>query len=667
MADSDGEYVQGGSDDDADMHMNGVGTSDGTRSKGKGRAVGQSSRRQQRGAQARWEASAQNTWDIQEGADGTITGTLESMLEAQKRKRLLKDTTPLQRGIIRHLLLILDLSSAMTEKDLKPTRYLLTLRYSIQYIREFFDQNPISQLGVIGMRDGLAIRVSDISGNPNDHIAAVRALLTQEPKGVPSLQNALEMARAGLWHTPSHGTREVVIVLGALLTSDPDDIHKTIKSCVRDKIRVGIIGLAARLHICAEICRQTNSGDESSYGVAIDEQHFKELLLATTTPPVVRSTDKKIAPASLLMMGFPSRTVEESPNRVFSHALNTVNKIRTGSQKPPAADRLKLYGLYKQSMEGDVDGVWDPPTGDSEEDHKEREKWDAWKAQSGLPRTEAKRRYISTLIETMHKYASPAPDARELVSELEFVWDQIKSNVPSSSSSSPLQTLDAASGPGLHNPSSYPRLGGSEAAAFNRPPPLRMLSPVSQGEEEEREEEGEEGEVVEEEFVDAPDSQYGGQYADEDDEGDGEGNAANPHNGTPPRPPTLRKPHPPSPATRKFQRTVESALVRLTTEIAALREQLEARRYLSHQRRHSLLGWALYLSWKAIKHASIDACLLGLVLLWMRRKQDRRLEGAVRVLLGDAVAQVKMVGEAQIKSIVRMQMSLPKLTGKKGS
>ncbi|KAK5144944.1 hypothetical protein LTR04_001435 [Oleoguttula sp. CCFEE 6159] len=319
MADSDGEYVQGGSDDDADMHMNGVGTSEGTRSKGKGRAAGQSSRRQQRGAQARWEASAQNTWDIQEGADGTITGTLESMLEAQKRKRLLKDTTPLQRGIIRHLLLILDLSSAMTEKDLKPTRYLLTLRDSIQYIREFFDQNPISQLGVIGMRDGLAVRVSDISGNPNDHIAAVRALLTQEPKGVPSLQNALEMARAGLWHTPSHGTREVVIVLGALLTSDPDDIHKTIKSCVRDKIRVGIIGLAARLHICAEICRQTNSGDESSYGVAIDEQHFKELLLATTTPPVVRSTDKKVAPASLLMMGFPSRTVEESPSLCACH------------------------------------------------------------------------------------------------------------------------------------------------------------------------------------------------------------------------------------------------------------------------------------------------------------------------------------------------------------
>ena len=114
------------------------------------------------------------------------------------RARLLKDTTPLQRGIIRHLVLILDLSTAMAEKDLRPTRYLLTLRYAQEFVNEYFEQNPISQLGVIGMRDGLAVRISDMSGNPNDHVVAIQALREQEPKGNPSLQNALEMARAAL-------------------------------------------------------------------------------------------------------------------------------------------------------------------------------------------------------------------------------------------------------------------------------------------------------------------------------------------------------------------------------------------------------------------------------------------------------------------------------------
>lgn len=236
--------------------------------------------------------------------------------------RLLKDTTPLQRGIIRHTLLVLDLSIAMLEKDLRPTRHLLTINYTISFVREFFEQNPISQLGILGMRDGIAIRISDMSGNPNDHINAVKALRGTEPKGNPSLQNALEMARAALYHTPSHGTREVVIVLGALLTSDPGDIHDTIKACIKDRIRVSIIGLAAQMHICAEICRKTNSGDDNCYNIAIDEVNFRELLMAVTTPPVVRSTDteaQKRNQAALLMMGFPSRIVEEHATLCACH------------------------------------------------------------------------------------------------------------------------------------------------------------------------------------------------------------------------------------------------------------------------------------------------------------------------------------------------------------
>lgn len=112
--------------------------------------------------------------------------------------RLLRDTTPLQRGIIRHLVIVLDLSFAMAEKDLRPTRYLLTLRYTQEFVLEFFEQNPISQLGLIGMRDGVAVRISNMSGNPTDHILALQELRMKDPNGLPSLQNALEMARGAL-------------------------------------------------------------------------------------------------------------------------------------------------------------------------------------------------------------------------------------------------------------------------------------------------------------------------------------------------------------------------------------------------------------------------------------------------------------------------------------
>jgi acyl-CoA-binding protein len=65
-------------------------------------------------------------------------------------------------------------------------------------------------------------------------------------------------------------------------------------------------------------------------------------------------------------------------------------------------------------MEGDVDGVMDRPgsgaglgAGISEEElQREVDKWDAWNVQKGLSRTEAKRRYIEALIDTMHRYAT---------------------------------------------------------------------------------------------------------------------------------------------------------------------------------------------------------------------------------------------------------------------
>jgi transcription initiation factor TFIIH subunit 2 len=218
----------------------------------------------------------------------------------------LKDTTPIQRGIIRHLILIIDLSFAMVEKDLRPTRHLLTIRYASEFVTEYFEQNPISQLGIIGMRDGLAIRISDMSGNPTEHIANLKLLAGKDPLGNPSLQNALEMARAALFHAPSHGTREVLIIYGALISSDPGDIHETISSLIQDRIRVSIIGLAAAVSICAELCKKTNAGDDGHYSVALNEQHFRELVMALTTPPATRT--KKESQSSLLMMGFPSRT-----------------------------------------------------------------------------------------------------------------------------------------------------------------------------------------------------------------------------------------------------------------------------------------------------------------------------------------------------------------------
>lgn len=167
----------------------GVGGSRSSRSKKK--------KKKNRNAAQAWETS-KRTWEAnlpEEDQDGMLN---LSALEADKRRRLLKDTTPLQRGIIRHMILVLDMSFAMAEKDLLPTRYRLTLGYAAAFVKEYFEQNPISQLGIIGMKDGVAVRVSDLSGNPAEHLERLKELEGQETAGSPSLQNALEMCRGAL-------------------------------------------------------------------------------------------------------------------------------------------------------------------------------------------------------------------------------------------------------------------------------------------------------------------------------------------------------------------------------------------------------------------------------------------------------------------------------------
>lgn len=98
----------------------------------------------------------------------------------------------------------------------------------------------------------------------------------------------------------------------------------------------------------------------------------------------------------------------------------------------------------------------------------------------------------------MHKYASTTPESRELVDELEFVWDQIKSNSISSTNSSPLdQQMPSFSLLGLPRSQSrrqqrtHPSYAsiGTGRTKEDAGGDLRVLRPVSDGDEASEDEE----------------------------------------------------------------------------------------------------------------------------------------------------------------------------------
>ena len=265
-----------------------------------------------------WEDEIKRSWDLVKVDDeGDMASLVASIVEARKKRTAKKNITPYQRGIIRSLILTLDCSEAMLEKDLRPSRHAMIIQYAIDFVHEFFDQNPISQMGIIIMRNGLAQLVSQVSGNPQDHVDALKSIRKQEPKGNPSLQNALEMARGLLLPVPAHCTREVLIVFGSLSTTDPGDIHQTIDSLVSEKIRVKVLGLSAQVAICKELCKATNYGDESFYKILLDETHLKELFNEAVTPLPVNKINKGF---TLVKMGFPTRIFEDTPTFCSCHS-----------------------------------------------------------------------------------------------------------------------------------------------------------------------------------------------------------------------------------------------------------------------------------------------------------------------------------------------------------
>ncbi|KAL8773953.1 MAG: hypothetical protein Q9209_001383 [Squamulea sp. 1 TL-2023] len=317
--------------------------------------------------------------------------------------------------------------------------------------------------------------------------------------------------------------------------------------------------------------------------------------------------------------------VRQHPNRVFAHALNTVKRIpRTGSARPPTEARLKLYGLYKQSMEGDVEGIMRRPPDiaqETEESSAEKDKWDAWHSNASLSRTAAKREYISTLIATMHEYASSTPEARELVAELEFVWDQIKNNSNNTSTdSSPRGGAGEASKMGM----SYASVSGSRRQLMEVEGgggELRMLRPVSEGDDD--------------------------VYDDDDEEDDGARGGGDSYQD----PMDLS-----SPAigggrsrvfdirNRKWRKRIEHALFKMTTEVAALREQIESKQPGgTHEKSGGAWSWIRWLVWFTTRQLIVDTMMLGLVFLWARRKNDQRIEQGLWLVMQAVKEQLRQV------------------------
>jgi transcription initiation factor TFIIH subunit 2 len=53
----------------------------------------------------------------------------------------------------------------MLDRDMRPSRFELSLHACREFVVEWFDQNPLGQIGIIGMRSGVGERIVEMTGD----------------------------------------------------------------------------------------------------------------------------------------------------------------------------------------------------------------------------------------------------------------------------------------------------------------------------------------------------------------------------------------------------------------------------------------------------------------------------------------------------------------------
>lgn len=82
----------------------------------------------------------------------------------------------------------------MRDIDFKPNRLHTAVAQTSKFIRELFYQCPISQVGIVAMKNKLAKLISPFGSNTDEQISRLNDLLSDGPEGDISLQNALEVS-----------------------------------------------------------------------------------------------------------------------------------------------------------------------------------------------------------------------------------------------------------------------------------------------------------------------------------------------------------------------------------------------------------------------------------------------------------------------------------------
>lgn len=259
-----------------------------------------------------------------------------SQTNATKRDSIIeKAKISSKKTSLRKLHLVIDFSQQMLEKDFIPNTLYMVLSKAIEFVEEFFELNPLSNLALSLIKDRKCLLQSNFKNNPSELISIMEnlkkknstneetfledlnkdseALSTHDiPSGTVSMENVLKATEVLMADQPLYYAREVLVLLNSPNSRDANDLTAFIEKINKAYIIVNMLSLAGGTYVFQQICQKTRG----KFEVAINEFDFKQKLMVgidyqAYTSPMDRVVDKLMN--TQFIVSFPQLVFKEGP------------------------------------------------------------------------------------------------------------------------------------------------------------------------------------------------------------------------------------------------------------------------------------------------------------------------------------------------------------------
>ncbi|KAL4506989.1 hypothetical protein ABPG72_001410 [Tetrahymena utriculariae] len=245
--------------------------------------------------------------DIEEADRRSIIDFVEQKLNIKEENPLIQAkkiidkgyTSTSKKSLLRFVYIIVDTTQSSTRVDFKPSRIGLTQIYLKNFIKNFFDSNPLSVLSIGKTQNGQCITLQEFTSSISLLEKTIEKLVVDEKEDF-SLFECLNETFNIFAEAPPYAFREVVLIQSTPSTKDKGDINEQISKAKQCKITFNIISLNAKTFIFQKLTKET----QGKYDTALHEKDYENLLNSYCEPPqqILNKTEK-----TLIQVGFPDK------------------------------------------------------------------------------------------------------------------------------------------------------------------------------------------------------------------------------------------------------------------------------------------------------------------------------------------------------------------------